>query len=38
VAANTAAGYPGPSWALPVALAMLAALVGEAAISRWFLS
>ena len=38
VAAKTAAGYPGPSWALPVALAMLAALVGEAAISRWFLS
>jgi hypothetical protein len=38
MAAKTAAGYPGPSWALPVALAMLAALVGEAAISRWFLS
>ena len=38
VAAKTAAGYPGPSWALPVALAMLVALVGEAAISRWFLS
>jgi Asp-tRNA(Asn)/Glu-tRNA(Gln) amidotransferase B subunit len=38
MAAKTAAGYPGPSWSLPVALAMLAALVGEAAISRWFLS
>jgi hypothetical protein len=38
VTAATGSGYPGTSWALPVALAMLAALVGEAAISRWFLS
>lgn len=38
VAAATAAGYPGRSWVLPVALAMLVALVGEAAISRLFLS
>lgn len=38
VATATAAGYPGRSWVLPVALAMLVALVGEAAISRLFLS
>ena len=30
--------YPGPSWVLPMALAMLAALVGEAAVSRWLLA
>ncbi|MFM9196111.1 MAG: vWA domain-containing protein [Planctomycetia bacterium] len=37
VAAATAATYPGESWVLPVTLAMLAALVGEAAVSRWLL-
>lgn len=36
-AAVIAREYPGPSWALPVAVLMLASLLGEAAISRWLL-